>query len=204
MVGARLTGLDLPIPCQRAVVASSSGRLRIPELVRKSLPRFLFVGDFATLESCVATHCYHSIRYHIAFHSYLAYICSILVLTLSLRTFYTFYSNLHESLDMIRPAIRQILGPTSKPIYGRAFAHAGNTSSKLLSSAFSTSTLTPSNKIVLSATRRVASTRPSNYHTFHRYYTQTAKMSAETRAESDAFGVIQVPADKYWGAQTER
>lgn len=25
-----------------------------------------------------------------------------------------------------------------------------------------------------------------------------------TRAESDAFGEIQVPADKYWGAQTER
>jgi len=25
-----------------------------------------------------------------------------------------------------------------------------------------------------------------------------------TRTESDAFGEIQVPADKYWGAQTER
>ena len=29
-------------------------------------------------------------------------------------------------------------------------------------------------------------------------------MSAATRTESDAFGEIQVPADKYWGAQTER
>lgn len=29
-------------------------------------------------------------------------------------------------------------------------------------------------------------------------------MSANTRTESDAFGEIQVPADKYWGAQTER
>ncbi|KAI9838990.1 MAG: hypothetical protein M1819_004198 [Sarea resinae] len=28
--------------------------------------------------------------------------------------------------------------------------------------------------------------------------------AAETRTESDAFGEIQVPADKYWGAQTER
>jgi len=28
--------------------------------------------------------------------------------------------------------------------------------------------------------------------------------SNETRTESDAFGEIQVPADKYWGAQTER
>ena len=27
---------------------------------------------------------------------------------------------------------------------------------------------------------------------------------AETRTESDAFGEIQVPADKYWGAQTQR
>lgn len=27
---------------------------------------------------------------------------------------------------------------------------------------------------------------------------------ASTRTESDAFGEIQVPGDKYWGAQTER
>ena len=27
---------------------------------------------------------------------------------------------------------------------------------------------------------------------------------AKTRAETDAFGEIQVPADKFWGAQTER
>jgi len=29
-------------------------------------------------------------------------------------------------------------------------------------------------------------------------------MAASTRTESDAFGEIQVPSDKYWGAQTER
>lgn len=29
-------------------------------------------------------------------------------------------------------------------------------------------------------------------------------MAGNTRTESDAFGEIQVPADKYWGAQTER
>ena len=28
--------------------------------------------------------------------------------------------------------------------------------------------------------------------------------SASTRTESDAFGPIEVPADRYWGAQTER
>jgi fumarate hydratase class II len=27
---------------------------------------------------------------------------------------------------------------------------------------------------------------------------------SQTRTESDAFGEIQVPADRYWGAQTER
>lgn len=29
-------------------------------------------------------------------------------------------------------------------------------------------------------------------------------MAANTRIESDAFGEIEVPADKYWGAQTQR
>jgi fumarate hydratase class II len=28
--------------------------------------------------------------------------------------------------------------------------------------------------------------------------------SSATRTESDSFGPIQVPADSYWGAQTER
>jgi fumarate hydratase class II len=32
----------------------------------------------------------------------------------------------------------------------------------------------------------------------------TAVKMASTRTESDAFGEIQVPSDKYWGAQTER
>src|SRR3954452_14288550 len=30
------------------------------------------------------------------------------------------------------------------------------------------------------------------------------KMSSNTRTESDSFGPIEVPADAYWGAQTER
>jgi len=29
-------------------------------------------------------------------------------------------------------------------------------------------------------------------------------MAGQMRTESDAFGEIQVPGDKYWGAQTER
>lgn len=37
-----------------------------------------------------------------------------------------------------------------------------------------------------------------------RHFSQTTRMSQSTRTESDAFGEIQVPSDKYWGAQTER
>ncbi|KAL1956384.1 hypothetical protein VTO42DRAFT_7367 [Malbranchea cinnamomea] len=34
--------------------------------------------------------------------------------------------------------------------------------------------------------------------------TTLARMAGATRTETDAFGEIQVPADKYWGAQTQR
>lgn len=37
-----------------------------------------------------------------------------------------------------------------------------------------------------------------------RSFTSTSAMAGSTRTETDAFGEIQVPADKYWGAQTER
>jgi len=39
---------------------------------------------------------------------------------------------------------------------------------------------------------------------FERHFHSTTFSMAEMRAETDAFGEIQVPADKYWGAQTER
>ncbi|KAG4429292.1 hypothetical protein IFR05_015223 [Cadophora sp. M221] len=39
---------------------------------------------------------------------------------------------------------------------------------------------------------------------FQRNFHATAYRMAATRAETDAFGEVQVPADKYWGAQTER
>ncbi|GAQ03805.1 fumarate hydratase, mitochondrial [Aspergillus lentulus] len=37
-----------------------------------------------------------------------------------------------------------------------------------------------------------------------RAFGTTVRMASATRTESDAFGEIQVPADKYWGAQTQR
>ncbi len=39
---------------------------------------------------------------------------------------------------------------------------------------------------------------------FSRSFHATSYNMAEIRAETDAFGEIEVPADKYWGAQTER
>src|SRR5260370_4343935 len=32
----------------------------------------------------------------------------------------------------------------------------------------------------------------------------TARQPASTRTESDTFGPVEVPADRYWGAQTQR
>lgn len=37
-----------------------------------------------------------------------------------------------------------------------------------------------------------------------RYFHASSITMAATRTETDAFGEVQVPSDKYWGAQTER
>jgi hypothetical protein len=48
-------------------------------------------------------------------------------------------------------------------------------------------------------------TQTSFFHkTTSTYANMTTNNSSGMRTESDAFGEIQVPADKYWGAQTER
>jgi fumarate hydratase class II len=55
------------------------------------------------------------------------------------------------------------------------------------------------------AARQPTKFSPLTTQTFtpRRYFTVTRTM-ASTRTESDAFGEIQVPSDRYWGAQTER
>ncbi|RWQ96934.1 fumarate hydratase class II [Paecilomyces variotii] len=47
-------------------------------------------------------------------------------------------------------------------------------------------------------------TRLQSINLSSRAFSTTARMAQETRTETDAFGEIQVPADKYWGAQTQR
>lgn len=57
-----------------------------------------------------------------------------------------------------------------------------------------------------------SNSKPSSLSSKSKYHLQfqrnlhatSVRMAASTRTESDAFGEIQVPADKYWGAQTER
>ncbi|KAL4898807.1 L-Aspartase-like protein [Aspergillus ambiguus] len=63
--------------------------------------------------------------------------------------------------------------------------------------------------------RRALSSNTRSLHQFPRFqslssvssqrtFSTTVRMSSASRTETDAFGEIQVPADKYWGAQTQR
>ncbi|KAI7521397.1 Fumarate hydratase [Hortaea werneckii] len=45
---------------------------------------------------------------------------------------------------------------------------------------------------------------PTTASAYRTFATTSSRMAGQTRTESDAFGEIQVPSDKYWGAQTER
>lgn len=47
---------------------------------------------------------------------------------------------------------------------------------------------------------QTASTIPASYRAIH----ATRSNMADKRIESDAFGEVEVPSDKYWGAQTQR
>lgn len=77
-----------------------------------------------------------------------------------------------------------------------------------LRSIATSSRSTPATPLRLNVTPSYPSTRYSFTSNLnlkaYRTFTTTARNMAETRAESDAFGEIQVPADKYWGAQTQR
>lgn len=54
-----------------------------------------------------------------------------------------------------------------------------------------------------SRTSLATRTRVAAIPTF-RSFSSTSNTMSSTRAESDAFGEIQVQSDRYWGAQTER
>ncbi|TVY49673.1 Fumarate hydratase, mitochondrial [Lachnellula occidentalis] len=88
----------------------------------------------------------------------------------------------------------------SRAFQSRAFVASAAASKSIwrTSRSFLSSTLSSTQK--LSSISSFTSAQPR----FGRYFHATPSAMAETRAETDAFGEVLVPADKYWGAQTER
>ena len=77
------------------------------------------------------------------------------------------------------------------------------------SKSFVTASLRPVHKPIPSSQRQLRIHSPASRVQYSRsdpirVFSNTAKMAASTRAESDAFGEIQVDNSKYWGAQTQR
>jgi fumarate hydratase class II len=93
-----------------------------------------------------------------------------------------------------------------RPIAGRSATLAAATQRASLSAVrLSRSSLTcTSAKLAQSSSTTNTFASRSFVAASVRHFTQSSSMSASTRTESDAFGEIQVPSDKYWGAQTER
>lgn len=84
---------------------------------------------------------------------------------------------------------RNLLGPRTAPRL-LCTCNSASTSSYVTSRSLRTSYI---------------SRKPTHSLQFQRNLHATSiRMADNTRTESDAFGEIQVPADKYWGAQTER
>ncbi|KAH8597976.1 L-Aspartase-like protein [Bisporella sp. PMI_857] len=88
----------------------------------------------------------------------------------------------------------------------KARPRASTTSRTFLTTPPSTSNWAPAARQLARSSKTLSkpllqSSLPS-YKSFHASARTMA--IAETRTESDAFGEVQVPADKYWGAQTER
>ncbi|CAD6444513.1 65ee5857-bbd1-4de2-b732-a9c78e69d92c [Sclerotinia trifoliorum] len=86
---------------------------------------------------------------------------------------------------------------------------------RAIARTFTTATTFPANAINVTSksTTRVLNRTSSSYKlqsfqssfpSLQRNFHATAYNMAQTRTESDAFGNVEVPSDKYWGAQTER
>ncbi|KAL2890974.1 Fumarate hydratase, mitochondrial [Ceratocystis lukuohia] len=78
-----------------------------------------------------------------------------------------------------------------KAVAGTAASRSTATACRNASSIFSRTTAVSSRTAHIPALRSLHTSSPN-------------MSSISTRTESDAFGEVQVPADKYWGAQTER
>ncbi|KAF1962849.1 fumarate hydratase-like protein [Byssothecium circinans] len=97
---------------------------------------------------------------------------------------------------MLRSAITKAAQPTEARAL-RALAHARISPSAVDATWAARS----SGGVPRAITRR---RQLQTQHTFQRRPFSSTSNMASTRTESDAFGEVQVPNDKYWGAQTER
>ncbi|KAL2830239.1 L-Aspartase-like protein [Aspergillus cavernicola] len=80
-----------------------------------------------------------------------------------------------------------------------AIARSGLTFAARSSASFT------SRRSLSSNSRHLQLPRLQSFQSFNkRTFSSTITMASESRIESDAFGEIKVPADKYWGAQTQR
>jgi fumarate hydratase class II len=110
---------------------------------------------------------------------------------------------------MLRPAFGLPLSAAKPRTTARTFSSISSFSYKTTSSGkFSPATCQlyrsrPSSSSALSSSAQKL-LKPSFQPSFERNFHATAYIMADMRIETDAFGEVQVPADKYWGAQTER
>lgn len=111
-------------------------------------------------------------------------------------------SPIAHSIAMFRSALLKVRPAEAGAL--RSLAHA-RISPSIVTASFSCSQGASRNKAFSTPRSFAAScSRLQTQSPPQRRQFSTTPNMASTRAESDAFGEIQVPADKYWGAQTER
>ena len=105
-----------------------------------------------------------------------------------------------SGLAAVRPnTTPRVLNPSS------SFSYASySTASTGRSFTVTNHSIYNKSKTSLSSTSSSTSNNLSKASIQTRFFHATANTMADTRAETDAFGEVHVPADKYWGAQTER
>ncbi|KAK8166473.1 L-Aspartase-like protein [Phyllosticta citrichinensis] len=97
--------------------------------------------------------------------------------------------------------LRSIARPTAEAVVRPAHARSAAVPALIASRSPAISLSAAPRSLQTSALRTPS--RFPNAPAFRTFAT-SSKMAANTRTETDAFGEVQVPADKYWGAQTQR
>ncbi|KAK8251592.1 L-Aspartase-like protein [Phyllosticta capitalensis] len=97
--------------------------------------------------------------------------------------------------------VRSIARPTAEAVVRPAHARAAAVPAFIASRSSASSLSAAPRFLQTSALRNPLIYSQANAF---RSFATSSKMASNTRTETDAFGELQVPADKYWGAQTQR